>query len=584
MGCSSLRSGFNLERKYDVRKELAAPANVKWCYKGRNQRGVTRNTLESVPGHHVQIAPREPFRLPEVAMHSLLKFPLFAGVLATQAIVPNQQPKPPAGLYVSALERGVQAFPLPLQPSAHGPVVLQVRNGAAGMGFDRSGDLYVADTSAAAFERFHWKCRPQPHVGAKPDPICGWTAIAVVATEKPAEDVAVDGQGTAYVSESTNDAVEVFRAPVSTGSHAAFKLAFPDDDTPNGVALDGSGNLYVAETKRILEYMAPIGPGSQPRTLLTLNTGKKPDEANGPLSRGFASGIAVAGPAIFVSQGIPKSQGGVAVFLYLPPFIAKSLPAATFQFPDEGVTPETMTLDASGTLYVAVQYGSGSGLGGVYEFRPPFVGLKSPSAFVPIDSEGATGVAIPGGAERMPIVLGTPLRLPLYPLPTPLPVLPPPNTLPNLKPKVAAPPMGSPSTTIYTGRIELRFPRMAVEKEFTQATRLAETAGLTDSRSRYSVLSKRENRYLVRQLCWVLTIQRHPDVHPPAAPPGEVRSPGGVDSSHAESHGYRFSHRGEGADRPAGDVQWADATHCHLRPNLSLSNVKPVLINPVRRG
>ena len=332
-------------------------------------------------------------------MQPFLKIAVLAGFLATQAIVPHQQPKPPIQLYVSAMERGVQAFPLPLQSSARGTVALSVRSSAAGMAFDRSGDLYVADTSATALERFHWTCRPRPHVASQPHNnsqphfMCSWVAIAVVATQKPAEDVAVDGQGTAYVSESTNDAVEVFRAPLTTRSRAAFKLTFPDDDTPNGVTFDASGNLYVAETKRILEYMAPIGPGSQPRTLLTMDTGKKPDEADGPLSRGFASGIAVAGPAVFVSQGVPKSQGGVAVFLYLPPFTAKSVPAATFQFPDGGVTPETMTLDASGTLYVAVQYGSGSGLGGVYEFRPPFVGMKSPSAFVPIDAEGATGVA-----------------------------------------------------------------------------------------------------------------------------------------------------------------------------------------------
>ena len=57
------------------------------------------------------------------------------------------------------------------------------------------------------------------------------------------------------------------------------------------------------------------------------------------------------------------------------------------------------------------------------------------------------------------------------------------------------------------GRVEARFPSLAAEKEFAQATGRTETTGKTDQQSFHTVLSKRENRYLVRQLCWVLTIQ-----------------------------------------------------------------------------
>jgi cyclic patellamide precursor peptide PatG len=57
------------------------------------------------------------------------------------------------------------------------------------------------------------------------------------------------------------------------------------------------------------------------------------------------------------------------------------------------------------------------------------------------------------------------------------------------------------------GRIEARFPRASVEKEFAQATGRAETAGLTDRQAVQKVLSQRQNRYLVRQLCWVMTIE-----------------------------------------------------------------------------
>jgi hypothetical protein len=56
---------------------------------------------------------------------------------------------------------------------------------------------------------------------------------------------------------------------------------------------------------------------------------------------------------------------------------------------------------------------------------------------------------------------------------------------------------------IYTiGRIEARFPRVSAEKEFVQATGRAETAGQTDQQALFKVLSKPENRYLARQMCW----------------------------------------------------------------------------------
>src|SRR5215216_2314976 len=65
-----------------------------------------------------------------------------------------------------------------------------------------------------------------------------------------------------------------------------------------------------------------------------------------------------------------------------------------------------------------------------------------------------------------------------------------------------------PVSFVYAlGRIEARFPNLAAEKEFAQATGRTDTAGKTDQLTFQTVLSKRENRYLVRQLCWVLTIQ-----------------------------------------------------------------------------
>jgi hypothetical protein len=65
----------------------------------------------------------------------------------------------------------------------------------------------------------------------------------------------------------------------------------------------------------------------------------------------------------------------------------------------------------------------------------------------------------------------------------------------------------SPTYVYALGRIEPRFPRPSVEKEFAQATGRADTSGLTDRQALQKVLTQRHNRYLARQLCWVMTIE-----------------------------------------------------------------------------
>jgi hypothetical protein len=69
-------------------------------------------------------------------------------------------------------------------------------------------------------------------------------------------------------------------------------------------------------------------------------------------------------------------------------------------------------------------------------------------------------------------------------------------------------PNGGAGGFVYAlGRVEPRFPSLAVEKEFAQATGRAETAGLTDRQALHSVLLQKQNRYLARRLCWVFTVE-----------------------------------------------------------------------------
>lgn len=69
---------------------------------------------------------------------------------------------------------------------------------------------------------------------------------------------------------------------------------------------------------------------------------------------------------------------------------------------------------------------------------------------------------------------------------------------------------GGPSSGSFVyaiGRIEARFPNLAVEKEFAQSTGHADTAGLTDQQVFRDVLAAPGNRYMAREVCWVLTVQ-----------------------------------------------------------------------------
>lgn len=64
------------------------------------------------------------------------------------------------------------------------------------------------------------------------------------------------------------------------------------------------------------------------------------------------------------------------------------------------------------------------------------------------------------------------------------------------------------SSFVYAiGKVEARFPHLSVEKEFAQVIGRSDATGQTDRQALHAALSQPENRYLARQMCWVLSIQ-----------------------------------------------------------------------------
>ena len=69
-------------------------------------------------------------------------------------------------------------------------------------------------------------------------------------------------------------------------------------------------------------------------------------------------------------------------------------------------------------------------------------------------------------------------------------------------------PGARPTSYVYAlGRIEARFPTLAVEKEFAQASGRTDAGYRTDQQLFHDVLTRPGHRYLARQLCWVFTVQ-----------------------------------------------------------------------------
>ncbi|MFD9339398.1 hypothetical protein ACFWBF_34150 [Streptomyces sp. NPDC060028] len=65
----------------------------------------------------------------------------------------------------------------------------------------------------------------------------------------------------------------------------------------------------------------------------------------------------------------------------------------------------------------------------------------------------------------------------------------------------------SPSYVYALGQVDFRFPDMGVERELAQTMSRTETAQLTDRQAVSEVLTRPENRYLARHLCYVFTVQ-----------------------------------------------------------------------------
>jgi sugar lactone lactonase YvrE len=153
-----------------------------------------------------------------------------------------------------------------LSGSANGAAVLARFNAPSGVALDSEGNLYVADTGNHLIRKIDTTGEVSTFAGTSNKPGTQDGAAAVARFNGP-QALVVTASGTLYVADTGNS---VIRRITSGGSVTTFAgnasfVGYRDAisglaqfNKPAGLALDGAGNLYVADTgNKVIRKIAP---------------------------------------------------------------------------------------------------------------------------------------------------------------------------------------------------------------------------------------------------------------------------------------------------------------------------------------
>lgn len=266
----------------------------------------------------------------------------------------------------------------------------------AGVAVDASGNLYVADTNdnrVLEYDTPFAGCGAFPCVGAGAKLVFGqggsFTSKTVNKGGRSADSlnspvgVAADASGNLYIADTLNFRVLEYNTPLTTdttadtvfgtgGSFTSEALGGTSADSlsnPMGIAVDTSGNLYVADGyNRVLEYNTPLTTDTTADAVFgqggdfTSNTFNKGGRSADSLD--FPTGVAVdAGGNLYVADNLNNR-----VLEYNSPLTSDTTADRVFGQNGNfttgtanpfGVTADTLSspvglaVDAGGNLYVA---------------------------------------------------------------------------------------------------------------------------------------------------------------------------------------------------------------------------------------
>jgi sugar lactone lactonase YvrE len=274
--------------------------------------------------------------------------------------------------------------------------------------FDKPGNLWATDTNNRILEF-------QP-------PFSGWATASLVMGQSDftkhflptnpqgmssPRTTVFDSAGNLWVADSGDSRVLRFGPPFANGMNASLALgtpnlwvALPTTSkvglwSPEGLALDMSGNLWVADTlnNRLVEFKGPFHNGMDASIVIgQFGFGTaKPGTSQYGLTRPSAVKLDAYGD-LWVAD-----SGNNRVLEFVPPFsngMAASLVLGQQDFstvsPQSGQnglnTPTDVALDSKGNLWVA-----DSGNNRVLEFQSPFSNGMSASLVLGQQSMGTTG-------------------------------------------------------------------------------------------------------------------------------------------------------------------------------------------------
>jgi len=257
------------------------------------------------------------------------------------------------------------------------------------LAFDSSGNLWVADAG-------HNRVLEESNPGGKTtvqtvlgqsNLLSGPPGLSQSAIDNPSGMV-FDSSGNLWMTDTNNNRVLEFAAPITSGEAASTVLGQSDFSTsglgpsqsgmanPAGVAFDSSGNLWVADSNnnRVLEFKPPFSNGmaaslvlGQPNLTSSINY-TTASGLNFPTSVTFDSSgdlwVADGGNNRILEYKAPFAAGMSASLVIGQANFTAGATAATQAGLD---SPGSITFDSSGNLWVADTFNNR-----VLEFASPF--------------------------------------------------------------------------------------------------------------------------------------------------------------------------------------------------------------------